>query len=479
MPDTGPDQAFGALIHHALRDYHADAVLSALPALAELRVVQAQLRRAPGRVAAAVRAVLDAGLARLAERDDAAADLLVQRFVAEEPLPRLLGRYHYAERTFFSRQKKAVAALTGIIWAAEETLRGMALTEAQQRVLNGLPPPTFSRLFGVTGRLHELKELLRNGEACWLIAVDGMGGIGKTALARAAVETLVAAGRFERVAWITAQQQSFAWGRLQPAETPVLTYATCLGELARLLGVDLQGAPSEGAQEQRLRLALTASATLIVVDNLETAADMAALVAGLHRLARPAKVMLTTRQRVLYEPVTVFTLSALPPDDALAFIGYHAAERNIPAARGAPATDLARIVHVTDGNPLAIKLVIGQLASLPLAQVLADLTAARPAVYDFYQFIFRYSWDHLTKPAQDLLLHMPLFDVRGVMWEDLAAVNGGDENGACHRALTELVNASLVNAGYVAGQLVYSIHRLTEYFILSDLVHNGWGDPAK
>jgi hypothetical protein len=372
-----------------------------------------------------------------------------------------------------------VAALTGIIWAAEETLRGMALTEAQQRVLNGLPPPTFSRLFGVTGRLHELKELLRNGEACWLVAVDGMGGIGKTALARAAVEALVCEGRFDRVAWLTAQQQSFAWGRLQPAETPVLTYATCLSELAQLLGVDLQDAPAEGAQEQRLRLALAETATLIVVDNLETAADMAALVAGLHRLARPAKILLTTRQRVAaYEQVAALTLSALPPDEARAFISYHAVERNVPAALAASAADLARIVHVTDGNPLAIKLVIGQLASLPLAQVLADLTAARPDVYDFYQFIFCYSWQNLSEPAQDLLLYMPMFDARGVMWEDLAAVNGGDENGACRRALTELVNASLVNAGYAAGRLIYSLHRLTEYFILSDLVKRGWDAPA-
>lgn len=480
MPEPGPDQAFGEIIHHALRSYHADEVLRTLPALAELRVVQARLRGQPAQgVAAAVRAVLDEGLARLAERDDAAADLLAQRFVAEEPLPRLLGRYHYAERTFFSRQEKAVAALAGIIWTAEETLRSVALTEAQQHILNSLPPPTFSRLFGVAGRLHALKELLRNREACWLVAVDGMGGIGKTALARAAVEALVCEGCFDRVAWITAQQQSFAGGRLQPAETPALTCAACLTELGRLLGVDLQGATTEEAQAPRVRMALAATPTLIVVDNLETAADMAALVAGLHRLARPAKILLTTRQRVAaYEQIAALTLYALPPDEARAFISYHAVERNVPAALAAAAADLARIVHVTDGNPLAIKLVIGQLATLPLAQVLDDLTAARPAAHDFYRFIFRYSWAQLSEPAQQLLLHMPLFDARGATWEDLAAVNGGAENGDCSRALTELVNTSLVNAGYAAGRLIYSIHRLTEYFIMSDLVRRGGDAPA-
>jgi hypothetical protein len=33
------------------------------------------------------------------------------------------------------------------------------------------------------------------------------------------------------------------------------------------------------------------------------------------------------------------------------------------------------------------------------------------------------------------------------------------------------VTCSLLNAGYLGGRLLYSIHRLTEYFILSDLVH--------
>lgn len=37
-------------------------------------------------------------------------------------------------------------------------------------------------------------------------------------------------------------------------------------------------------------------------------------------------------------------------------------------------------------------------------------------------------------------------------------------------ALEELVAASLLDAGCAQGRLLYSIHRLTEYFILSDLI---------
>jgi len=166
----------------------------------------------------------------------------------------------------------------------------------------------------------------------------------------------------------------------------------------------------------------------------------------------------------------------MPPDDRFtarihqALTAYHAEERNIPAIRAASPAELQRMIHVTDGSPLAIKLVIGQLAFLPLAQVLDDLAAVRPGTHDFYRFLFRYSWERLSEPAQHLLLHMPLLDARGTTWDDLAAVSGVALNGYFRGALEELVNVSLLNAGYAQGGLLYSIHRLTEYFILSDLV---------
>ena len=39
------------------------------------------------------------------------------------------------------------------------------------------------------------------------------------------------------------------------------------------------------------------------------------------------------------------------------------------------------------------------------------------------------------------------------------------------------VDCSLLNAGRAVGRTIYSIHRLTEYFLLSDLVGADWADP--
>jgi hypothetical protein len=131
---------------------------------------------------------------------------------------------------------------------------------------------------------------------------------------------------------------------------------------------------------------------------------------------------------------------------------------------------------VTGGNPLAIKLVVGQLLTLPLTQVMDDLLQTRAQAQELYTFLFRYSWERLSEPAQYLLLHMPLLDSRGATWEDLAAVSGVTLNGHFRIALQELVNTSLLNAGPAGGDLVYSIHPLTEHFVLSNLVQTNWHD---
>ncbi|HSN73786.1 MAG TPA: NB-ARC domain-containing protein [Anaerolineae bacterium] len=470
--DTAASQAFAELLQQALRAYRHDDRLAALPGLADLHLVRAQRRCQPGDTAMAIRSVLGRGLERLAQSDSTGADLLSRRFVQGQTAVAIAHALGYSESAIWIRQRQAISSLAQIILEAEsEASQAAVWDEARQAALDSLPPPTFTRLFGVDAPLASLAAFLSDPASHWLVALEGMGGIGKTALARQAVEDLVCQGRFQTVAWVTAQQHAFVGGHLRSLDQPALTFAGLLDQTARSLGLDARLDLPEREQAQRLHSVLARRPTLLVVDNLETAADIWALVEGLDRLARPAKVLLTTRQRVdAHDQVTSVPLAALPPADALAFLRYHGEERNAAALLHAPQSDLQRIVAVTGGHPLAIKLVVGQAQALPLRQVLDDLAAAQPEIHDFYHFLFRYSWQRLSEPARQLLLHMPLLDPAGATWEDLAAVSGASLNGFYRNALEELVAASLLDVGCAQGRLLYSIHRLTEYFILSDLI---------
>ena len=473
MDRTGTGKAFAALIHKAMRVYNCDEALAGLSRLRNLRLVADQQRRQPHlSLGAAIRMVLKAGLERLAQNDSSAVDLLVRRFVRGETMVSLARRYGYAERTLYRKQNDALIALAQRLWEAEEAARRRdSAEEARQRVLDRLPPPTYTRLFGVEQQLADLTEMLLDDQRYWLVSVEGMGGVGKTALARAAVEEALGQGRFAQVVWTTAQQQAFAWGELWPLDRPPLTLEGVLDDVARQLEAPDLLLLDQEEKLRRLRQLVGAQPTLIVVDNLETAAEFREIAGGIYALARPAKLLVTSRHRLgAYDQVTAVDLQPLDFEDGLAFIRYHAAERNVRYVTSASSSQQARIQKITGGNPLAIKLVIGQARVLSLSRVLADLEQARGRSAEFYLYIFRYSWEHLSEVARQVLVCMPLLDPRGAIREDIAGVSGIQDEDVLSAALVELVDVSLLNRGQRAGQIEYSIHRLTEHFVLSDVV---------
>lgn len=469
--ETGSGQAFVALITRALRAFHDDQALLQITPLLEWRLVQAAQRRGALSLAEALRAVLLDGLARLQEFNALGASILRRHFIERESMSQVARSLNFSERSVFKHQQHALAQLAQLLWHDEAQARQLArLTPAQQQALDELPPPAFSRLFGVEEALPALYGFLSAAHGHWLVALDGMGGIGKTALARAVTENLIYDGRFERVIWITVQQRLFAWGRAQNLEAPALSFAELLETLAQRLALPPTGQAPE-RRETQVRQALRESPTLLIVDNLETISDVQSLVMGLHRLSNPTRILMTSRYAVgAYDSITALTVKPLKLPDAIEFIHYEGQDRNLDALRHASDEEVTRIARITDGNPLAIKWVVGQLLSIPLAQVLDDLVHVSQKDHDLYHYLFAYAWQHLSPLARRLLIHMPLLDARGATWQHLAAISGAPADASFCHAIQELTHTSLLNVGHRGPETVYSIHRLTEYFVLSELV---------
>ncbi|MBN1135400.1 MAG: tetratricopeptide repeat protein [Anaerolineae bacterium] len=363
-----------------------------------------------------------------------------------------------------AQRNKAIPAFQAALWELEQQARSTYRALDLER---NLPPATYTRLFGVEQPLAQVLEALADPGGRWLIAIDGLGGLGKTALAHAVARQAAQTGRFAGLAWETASQATFVWGEVRPSPRPALTLDALLEAIARQLDWhDLAALPLP-ARQAALADRLRRQPYLVVVDNLETAADYESLAGALWELANPTKFLLTSRQQLhSYEQVYSISLQGLPDPDGLAFIRYHGGERGIQAVAEADDATLLQIQHVTGGNPLAIKLVTGQLAHWPLRQVLADLESARTggSADQFYQYVFNYSWKHLSPPARQLLLNMPHLATTGGEWADLQAVSGLDDE-TLRQAIGELTACSLLNAGGGVDR-VYTIHRLTHHFLL-------------
>lgn len=373
------------------------------------------------------------------------------------------------EGTINRKQRLATAQLADLLQEREEAAHGAA----RQQLLARLEAPTYTRLFGIETRVEEIDAVLRRTGPPWLVSVDGAGGIGKTALVDWLVRTRTLDARWHEVAWVTARQQILnAGGALRLTNRPLLTPAALVDALyEQLLAVPGAAAPAASERQRRVRAALKAQPHLIVVDNLETVADLDTLLDMLGDLAAPTKFLITTRHS-LHHVAGIYSYRApeLSPADASALIRWEAEVRNLPALAAAGDAELAAIYAVAGGNPLALRLVAGQTHLHTLDTVLDNLREARgKAAEALYTHIYRSAWDQLDERSRQVLLLMPLVSESGGGMGFLQAVSGLNP-GALQDALDRLITLNLVDSRGDLYARSYSIHSLTRSFLLQQVL---------
>lgn len=338
---------------------------------------------------------------------------------------------------------------------------------AQPNVLTFLP---LQHLFGVSRLQAQVRGVLEQPDAPWLIALDGIGGIGKTSLATALVRELAPTGRFVEVAWVSAKQEEFLPSQsIASTRRPALDPGTLINSLLEQLGDPfLLNRPLEERQAGLVAL-LKKQPYLVVIDNLETVEDYQSVIPLLRRCANPTKFLLTTRYALhAYDDVFCRSLPELSRTDVLDLLAYEARVRGLTALAEATPAQLDSIYEVVGGNPLALKLVVGQIRVLPLAQVLDNLREARgKKVGDLYTYIYWQAWHALDEAGRQTLLVMPLAQ-NGTLAQ-LGAVSDLDQT-ALSQSLEHLAALSLLEVSADLAYPRYRIHRLTETFLLNEVI---------
>ncbi len=461
-------------LHNALKLWHKDPAHGS--PIAHLTLVQRGLAAGYNLRQATNQALLD-GLEALQMDFATDAQLLRKRFLDDKPAFAVANELNMAEATLFKAQRRALDRLAEVIQRLEQA----ANINLTARAVARLPQAPYSYLIGVEPYVERLSAVLQAADMPALVALQGMGGIGKSSLAhRLATHLALEQGTFAEVAWISAQQRAFhTGGFIQPIAEPALSAADLIEALAiQLLPADALPVPFVPVRAlPALRARLHATPTLVVVDNLETLADVDALLPTLRSLAGPSRFLLTSRHALHREPdLYPFTVPELSEADALRLLRREAQLRNLPDLLAASDQELHAIYETVGGNPLALKLVCGQLFLLPLPQVLDALrTATGQHAEALYRYMYWTSWRLLSADDQEVLLTMPLFGQAGA---DLAGIaRACDVQGDRLVAVLEhLAQLSLVN---VTGDLYtrrYGIHRLTETWLRQEVI--GWESTA-
>jgi hypothetical protein len=450
-------------VHEALKLWRSSDTTDS--PLSHLRLFRYAYIKSTGNVRQATNEILLKAIEALAVDHAKHATLLRKRFLDGMVMYAVANSLNMAESTAFRMQKEALKHLALILYNQEIHAR----QEHQQHLHRRLEPPTYTLLVGIEGHLDHLLDLLTSVTPPWLISIAGLGGIGKTSLADALSRQLIDTDLFDDFAWISARQQVLnLGGGLKSVDMPALTIDDLVAKLAAQLLPDLSRSTVFSTQKalDALRTKLKQGPHVIVIDNLETVADVENLLPILRDLVQPTRFLLTSRKSLHYESgVYHFALPELTESDALRLIRHEAQLHNLPYLNQASDESLRRIYETVGGNPLALRLVVGQTHIHALDQVLTDLQAARGQKAEMlYHFIYRQAWDRLDTVTRQVFLCMPLVTQQGGDLDHLGYLTGLEPT-VLRDTLEHLVTLNLVDSQGNLTERRYTIHNLTRTFL--------------
>jgi len=331
-----------------------------------------------------------------------------------------------------------------------------------------LLPKNYSEFIGREFELNEILFQLHPDKARAMVAIVGLGGMGKTALAQEVVDK--AKTHFQHVVWISAKIEHFMSERTVTNGTNTFNLTELCAEIGRQCDrVDIAKMLPE-QQRYATEYLLREQPTLIVLDSWDMIQpDRERLLQEFWPLLGQSKLLLTSRHQPLFrESYISLMLGGLPKADGLAFIQVEAKQRQVTAISQASQRTQLQIWEGTGGSPLAMKLVIEQAIYLSLDVVLNKLQQAMDN-YEFYHFLFWDSWQLLDDKSKMVLADLSRFppNTGGArpQIEQMSPLSPVD----LWQTMKTLVLMSLVDKTGSITKERYALHPLTQYFIKSDI----------
>lgn len=279
----------------------------------------------------------------------------------------------------------------------------------QTKVLHNLPNPDYIRFVGRKKELERLAKVLHPKDRIWTIVIDGIGGIGKSALALETARRyldefthLPQEERFEAIIWVSAKATTLTADGIVSRHQITNTIEDIYKEIARTLQEDEISRNRVSDQNSLINRALTRKRTLLIIDNLETIDDER-VNAFIRELPTPTKCIVTTRHRInIADPIR---LSAMPREDALSLIAQECTKKGVKLTD--EEADL--LYRRTGGLPLAVVWSVSQMGyGYGVKSVLHRLGDVKE---DVSRFCFEEAVNRIKdKPAYVLLVCLSIFD---------------------------------------------------------------------
>ena len=299
--------------------------------------------------------------------------------------------------------------------------------------------------------------------------IDGIGGIGKTDLAREVAHRACENGLFDAYLFATAKTTWLATEGVREETLSLSSLDAFVREFARLLGNETI-IQIQDTQQRRIELlnALYYRRTLLIFDNLETlTAEERNLIAEfLRKLPAPNKAIITSRYRTGESAITV-RLDRLSKENALQLMSEvgHRQPRVAEALDCSDPTTKLALYEAAGGSPLALSWILGLVAQKGYSLVDAlDRLKTIDKSQELYSFLFADAVRDLDKKDKSILSALSTFQTPTTI-NALVDVTGLNKS-KVQSSLETLVTLSLVSDLKEAN---YKLHPLTRNYVRAAL----------
>lgn len=228
---------------------------------------------------------------------------------------------------------------------------------------SNLPAPEYTEFFGREKELSALKHELSPQSRHNNIAIDGLGGIGKTALTveicrqlQQHYKQLPNEERFDYIIWTSAKVEDMTPTGLTPRSITQNTLSAIYTTIANTLEIPNRLSLNEDQLLDSIYEHLKKFRSLIVIDSFEQLENPSAVVQFLDEIPLPTKALITTRPNQIVEGVKSIKLQGLSNQESLRLVGQlvigdtlNLDQRN-------------EIVRNSFGVPLVIKWAMGRIS---------------------------------------------------------------------------------------------------------------------